>query len=57
MCQLDRSKAMGGDGLPTVILKYCADVLTSSITKLFNLSITAGKLPDNCKKANIVPIH
>ena len=37
-------------------LRYTAASITTAITKLFNMSITTGKLPSEWKTAQIVPI-
>ena len=54
---LNPSKAPGPDLIPTAILKTHADQLAPSITKLFNTSLTQGKVPTLWKQANVIPIH
>jgi hypothetical protein len=49
-------KAYNPDGIPPVVLKLCASVLTSSITLLFNLCLDSGYVPNKWKLANIIPI-
>ena len=52
---LDVSKSTGIDDVSARMLKHTALSIAPSLTKLFNLSITAG-CPDNWKIARIVPI-
>lgn len=56
MRDLDASKAIGADGIPTKILKDFANELANPITAMFNCSIKTGKVPLDWKKANIIPI-
>ena len=53
---LDVTKATGHDGLPCVVLKLCAAVLSSSLATIFNTSLTASTMPLLFKKANISPL-
>lgn len=55
--QLDTTKAPGPDGVPTKVLKECANVLKKSLTKLFNLSVTLGSFPDIWKIAKVTPVY
>ena len=54
---LNPTKAPGPDLVPTAVLKIHAEALAPSITKLFNTSLTQGKIPTLWKQANIIPIH
>ena len=54
--ELDSNKAVGPDGIPTIILKECRQSLVSSITRLFNESLSSGIFPDCWKSANICPV-
>jgi hypothetical protein len=54
---LNVHKAMGGDGLPAVVLKNCADELSIPLTIIFNRSIDEGFFPTIWKRALVVPIH
>lgn len=56
LCNLDVNKAYGSDGLATAIYKHCAISITPSLTMLFNLSLDKGIVPNDWKKANIVPV-
>ena len=53
---LDTSKSTGPDGISARMLKSVATSITPSITRLFNLSLSTGILPDPWKSARIVPI-
>ena len=57
LLNLDPSKALGPDGLPTIVLKTCARELTPSLCTLFNLSLTEGKLPTKWKDALVIPVN
>ena len=48
--------ASGPDGVSAWMLHTFADELAPSIASLFNLSLKGGKLPDEWKMANVVPI-
>lgn len=54
---LDIRKASGEDGIPTRLLKLCAEQLTPCLTHLFNVSLATGKLPQDWKSAVVSPIH
>lgn len=49
-------KATGPDEIPAYILKDMADHLASYLTKLYQISLNRGLVPDDWKKANIVPV-
>ena len=53
---LEVSKASGPDKISSRMLKETAPSIASSITKLFNLSIRMGKIPDQWKESTVVPI-
>ena len=53
---LDPTKAPGPDGIPTRVLKYCAEELIPNLTKLFNTSLLQGFVPQEWKEANVVPV-
>ena len=48
---LNQNKAQGPDKIPTKILKDSARILAPSITKLFNDSLTQGKILKDWKKS------
>lgn len=47
---------MGSDGIPTFILKDCANILTGPLCYLFNLSICTSKFPDIWKSTKLYPV-
>ena len=50
------SKSCCLDTLPTDIMKKCLDELVPIITKVINISLTTGVIPDDFKKAVIRPL-
>ena len=57
---LDPSKAVGPDGIPTVVLKECRNSLAPSITLMFNMfnqSLSAGIFPEAWKLAYVCPVY
>lgn len=54
---LDVTKAPGGDGLPTRLLRLAADEIADCVHHLFNLSLTTGRLPGDWRQATITPIY
>ena len=53
---LDPSKANGPDGISAQMLKGTAHRIVSSLTKLFNISISQGCFPECWKTSSVVPI-
>ena len=56
LSSLDVAKASGSDGISAKMLKYTATSITPVVTKLFNLSMSSGKLPSQWKHARIIPV-
>ena len=54
--QVDASKAQGPDGIPTRLLKDCAEEITPKLLTLFNASLAQGIVPVQWKEANVVPV-
>ena len=54
---LDTNKATGSDEIPARLLKDTASVIAPSICKLFNKSLKQGKVPQDWKLANVVPVY
>lgn len=46
----------GADGIPSFIVKGCADLLSPVLLHIFNLSLRLGKFPSIWKQSVIVPI-
>eukprot|EP00117_Sycon_ciliatum_P016430 scpid33098/ scgid15864/ Probable RNA-directed DNA polymerase from transposon X-element; Reverse transcriptase len=55
--RIDPRKATGSDGIPGLLLKYCADLLAPSVAALFNASLTSGTVPAGFKRAYVTPLH
>ncbi|CAM5106487.1 unnamed protein product [Natator depressus] len=54
--KLDEHKSMGTDALHPRVLKELADVIAEPLVILFEKSWRSGEVPDDWKKANVVPI-
>ena len=54
---LNPSKAPGPDGIPSKVLKTCAEAIAPSLTCIFNLSLRTGQLPSDWRSANITAIY
>ena len=52
---LDAKKAIGVDGIPPLILKLSAEILSKSLTKIINQSIRENNFPSSLKLASILP--
>ena len=53
--ELDGSKATGLDKIPCKILKIAGDIISPSLTKIFNQSLSLGIFPDDWKVAKVNP--
>ena len=53
---IDKSKACGPDKISGKMLKMTAHSIASSVTKLFNQSITTNTFPKCWKLSSVVPI-
>ena len=53
---LKPGKAPGPDGLPPLLLKECAKGIAPSLAQLFNRSFALGKVPEEWKRAHIIPV-
>ena len=56
LSQVNPAKATGSDSVPGFLLKSCAEVLTPSVTTLFNLSLKSGAVPAGFKLAAVSPL-
>ena len=56
LSNLDTSKGCGPDDIPARLLKEGAPWLASSLTRLFNLSLSQGHLPRDWTSAKVTPI-
>ena len=57
LSELDTSKANGLDNIPARLLKDCPDLISESLTQIFNESINQGLFPVDWKKARVTPIY
>ena len=49
LCTLDQNKASGPDRIPATLLRHCASSICSSLSELFNKTLSVGKLPKEWK--------
>ena len=54
---LDAHKAPGPDNIPPRLLKDTADLMAPLLAQIFQASLNQGLVPDDLKKANVVPCH
>lgn len=50
-------KAPGPDGIANMALKSCADIIARHLLTIFMKSLESGRLPDDWKFLNVVPIR
>ena len=55
--QLPNKKSSGYDNIDNVILKNIKECISSTLAKIFNLSMLEGKFPDLMKLAEVVLLH
>ena len=53
---LNPRKAAGPDGIPSCVLRACADQLAGVFTDIFNQSLYQSAVPTCFKRATIVPV-
>ncbi|XP_044184334.1 uncharacterized protein LOC122964663 [Acropora millepora] len=53
---LDVSKSAGPGGIPARLLRECAVQIAPSLTDLYNLSLSSGKIPTEWKTANATAV-
>lgn len=53
---LDPKKSAGPDGIPPIVLKYCAPVLAPHLCIFFKSLISAGIFPSSLKTSYVIPI-
>ncbi len=54
---ISSSSAAGPDGIPSVLLKTCANELAEPLAIFYQKSFEEGVLPTICKTAAVIPIH
>lgn len=47
----------GPDGVPSIVLKHCAEALYIPLTRMFNRSLSSGMFPSLWKQSFIIPLH
>ena len=57
MREFNDNKSCGRDDHYPRILKHCSNSLASPLCTLFNTSFKCGKIPDDCKLANVIPLY
>ena len=53
---INPNKATGPDNIPNKVLKMAAEILSPSLTAIFNRSLSMGIYPDDWKMARVLPI-
>ncbi len=56
LSSLKIDKATGPDEIPAILLKECSNEIAPSLTALFNMSLSLGKVPQEWKEANVIPV-
>ena len=56
LINIKEHKATGPDKIPGKILKMCAEEIVDVLVLFFQASLNQGKVPEDWKKANIVPL-
>ena len=56
LLNLGSCKSVGPDGIPSIILKNCANLLVEPLTFIFNLSLRIGVFPDIWKMSFVRPV-
>ena len=54
---LDASKSKGPDGIHPRLLKETAELISSSLAKIFKKSLKEKAVPSDWKKATVIPLH
>ena len=57
LLSLDTTKASGPDGISAKLLKEAAPVISPSLARLFNLSLSNRLFPSSWKRANVSPLY
>ena len=55
LCSLDTTKSNGDDDISAIMFKSTALSITEAVTKMFNISISLGELPEEWKISRITP--
>ena len=57
LCSLDTTKSNGDDDISAIMFKSTALSITEAVTKMFNISISLGELPEEWKISRISYSH
>ena len=57
LSKLCKSKATGLDNISAKLLRECPDLISNSLTTIFNKSIQTGVFPDEWKNARVTPLY
>lgn len=55
--RLDLYKGAGADGIPSIFVARCADVLACPLSLIFNKSLRTGTFPSLWKVSLVLPLH
>jgi hypothetical protein len=53
---INTSKAIGPDTIPSIFLKNCANELVDGLSDIFQYSLNHGELPNDWRDANVSPV-
>jgi hypothetical protein len=54
--KLKNTKSIGPDGLPTIFVKHCAELLTIPLSHIMNLIVQSSMYPSQWKTTKVIPI-
>ena len=54
---LNGNKSYGPDGISPKLIKIADNFLVKPMTRLYNLSLSLGKVPNLWNQANVIPLH
>ena len=57
LCNINQNKATGRDNILAWLLKEHAATLAAQLTAIYNNSLREGKLPNEWKMPNVIPVH
>ena len=57
LSDINVNKACGPDSIPGIVLKHCSTSNSAPLSRLFHSIYNTGIVPNEWKKANVVPIH
>ena len=57
LLKINVNKSSGLDNIPNKLLKMAAEIVSQSLTHIFNKSLCTGIFPNDWKLARVIPIH